>query len=40
MAAGYFWSILVMVSAPFLFVSVGAWLLVRAIRRASAVRPH
>ncbi len=34
MAAGYFWSILAMMSAPFLVVGILAFMIVRAFRRA------
>jgi hypothetical protein len=33
MAAGYFWSILAMMSAPFLVLGIVATVVVRAVRR-------
>jgi hypothetical protein len=34
MALGYAWSIVAMISAPFLLVGLVTWLIVRAVRRA------
>jgi len=36
MAVGYFWSILAMMSAPFLLVGLFVFFIVRAVRRARA----
>ena len=39
MAVGYFWSILAMMSAPFLLIGVVGWLIVRQIRKAQRQLP-
>jgi len=36
MAAGYGWSIIVMMSSPFVLIGIVTWLVVRQVRKARA----
>ena len=40
MATGYFWSILAMMSAPFVLIGLVGWLIVRQIRKAQRASPQ